>query len=94
MFWPHAKMEANTEQYKGRDSSEYEHDSYGKRWPLCYGTCAGGKCKLDKSKPGCCYSTRGKHSYGYRQDVTSAGEVASTEYARESLLCWGGEEQY
>jgi hypothetical protein len=61
---------------------------------MCIGACAGGKCKLDKSKPGCCYSNRGKHDNGYGRDAQSAGESASTAYAPENLLCWEGDMRY
>jgi hypothetical protein len=84
-FWPWS-AEANVQSYQGYD---YAHDPRGRRWPLCLGKCSGGKCRLDRSKPGCCYRDGRKHGYGYVQDVQD--DSVSTAYAPENLVCWDGE---
>lgn len=90
IFWPFAK----TQDYNGRDPSDYERDPYGERWPMCYGACSSGKCELNQSKPGCCYSNRGsgKHGSGYGHDAKAEGEVDITTYAANKLICWEGEQ--
>jgi hypothetical protein len=88
LFWPHA--EAAMGSYDDRDREHFERDPYGERWPRCYGRCSGGMCKLDQSKPGCCYSRGGRH--GYAQSTEAVEQVGP--YALANLVCWDGDGAY
>jgi hypothetical protein len=90
-FWPFAETAAASydvvDDDREREHSEhYERNNYGERWPVCYGRCSGGTCKLDQSKPGCCCSRGGRRGYAGSAELARHAET----YAAADLVCWEG----
>lgn len=91
------RQDAQIANYYRRDARDtYDDPRDDREWSQCVGTCFSGECKLDLSRPGCCYLFEGEYYESSLLPAAVHAAQASVEAVplyrvgdkRGQLFCW------